>query len=159
LHTGSDFKCAEQLRKSVGVDKAFRLPGTVLLTVQPVQQECSGEAVGIALAGEAKVDIFEELAIGIEVEVVALIEDDVHGLADVAGPGAGDFIGELEERLDELHATGMERGEALREVLFGVDGPLLKMLKMLPGPGGEALLENFGIAPGGAEVEALYAVG
>lgn len=159
LHARHDFKGAQQARKLVSIDGTFGLPETVLQAAQPVQQEGGGEAVRIALSGKAEVDIFEKLTIVIEEEVIALIEDDIQCVADVGGPGAGDGIGELEERLDQLHAAGVDRGEASPELFFGVGRQLLKLLEMLLGPGREALPERFGFVLGGVEVEALYAVG
>lgn len=159
LHPGSDAEGAEQLRQALGVDGAIGLPAAVLLAVQPVEEEGGGEALGIAVAGEAEVEVIEELAVGVEVEVIAFVEDEVEGAADVTGPGATDLVGELEERFDELHAAGVETREATGKILFGVGGTLLEVLEMLVGPGGEALLEGVGKEFGGAEAEALNGVG
>ncbi|HLJ28150.1 MAG TPA: hypothetical protein VKY85_15670 [Candidatus Angelobacter sp.] len=152
LWAGVNVEGGEEAGDLGGGEGTVYVPGTMGHGLHPVQQVGGGEAFGEAVAGQVTVDVIEELQAGLEIEDDLFFEDRGQGLAGAGGPFGTDGVGQLEERFDQVLATG---GEAGRKVLCGVGLPLFQIRQILLGPGLELLSQRLGFLRGTAQVEAL----
>src|SRR5215470_19085477 len=108
LQAGEDVEGAEDVGQLVGGDEAFLVPGSVGLVVQPDEQAGGGDALGLAVVGEGFAQFIEQSFGVLAFALYLVLEDEGEGFGGAFGPASGEETGDLEQRLDEILAAGIE---------------------------------------------------
>jgi hypothetical protein len=84
----------EEAGEGVGGEAAVRIPRTGGEGVNPLEEGGGGEAIRVAVVGEAIVDVGQELEVRLEIDGGLQVEDGGESFHGAVQPGASDQGGE-----------------------------------------------------------------